>query len=238
MRAISTVCAAAGLLLSQVLAESIREINGNKYQSSFLYKNVTDVEGLVTAKGPKGFYLRATTPGEDDSTSDSIYVYSPGGAHEVSEGDKVTLSGKVIEYYKTGYVSVTQITGPTGLKVTAGIKDVEPVVIGAKGRQPPTEQFSSLDGGDILGLPNNSSQIHKENPELQPDKYGMDFWESLSGELVTLTGVHAISKPNQYGDTWAVGDWKATGRNARGGLTMRPKGSSPPKGERKKEVEE
>lgn len=226
MRAISTLCAAGGLLLSQVVAESISEINGNKYQSSFLYKNVSDVEGLVTAKGPKGFYLRSTSPDEDDTTSDSIYIYSPGGVHGVSEGDKVTLSGKVIEYYKTGYVSVTQITDPTGLKVSAGTKDVEPVVIGAKGRQPPTEQFSSLDGGDILGLPNNASQIHKENPELQPDKYGMDFWESLSGELVTLTGVRAISKPNQYGDTWAVGDWKATGRNARGGLTMRPKGNS------------
>jgi hypothetical protein len=42
----------------------------------------------------------------------------------------------------------------------------------------------------------------------------------LSGELVTVRKPTAITKPNNYRDTWVVGDWKVTGRNKRGGVTM------------------
>ncbi len=52
----------------------------------------------------------------------------------------------------------------------------------------------------------------------------MDFWESLSGELVTVQKPVAIAKPNSYGETWVVGNWPTTGKNARGGLTLSNKG--------------
>jgi predicted extracellular nuclease len=56
----------------------------------------------------------------------------------------------------------------------------------------------------------------------------MDFWESLSGELVTVRNARAISKPNQkFGDTWVVGDWRTTGDNARGGLTVTDRDGNP-----------
>lgn len=40
------------------------------------------------------------------------------------------------------------------------------------------------------------------------------------GELVTIKDAYAVSRPNQYGDVWVRGDWKVTGQNEQGGLTM------------------
>jgi hypothetical protein len=89
---------------------------------------------------------------------------------------------------------------------------------------PPTKAFSALDSGDTFAVPNNISLISVANPTLIPRNYGMDFWESLSGELVTVKSAHALTKPNDYGDTWVIGDWKVTGLNSRGGLTTVDKG--------------
>jgi hypothetical protein len=89
---------------------------------------------------------------------------------------------------------------------------------------PSSRWWWALDGGDVLGVPNNVSQISKANPVLQPGQYAMDFWESLSGELVKVSNVRAIAKPNSHGDTWVLGDWEVSGQNERGGLTMRDKG--------------
>ncbi|EAW09508.1 endonuclease/exonuclease/phosphatase family protein [Aspergillus clavatus NRRL 1] len=227
MKSILSVCAAA-LLLNPTLAVTIAQLNGNKYLSPYDGQTVSRIHGLVTAIGSTGFYLRSTTPDTDAATSGSIYVYSSTAAAKVSVGDIVSLSGKVTEYRSSSaYVYLTELSSPSALRVTSSGNPVTPVVVGKGGLMPPTEQFSSLDGGDVLGLPNDASQISNVNPVLQPSSFGMDFWESLSGELVTVTGLRAVGKPNSYGDTGVVGDWKTTGGNERGGLTMRAKDSNP-----------
>jgi hypothetical protein len=76
-------------------------------------------------------------------------------------------------------------------------------------------------------VPNNKSQISVANPTLEPKKYGLDFWESLTGELVTVKKARALTKPNQYGDTWVAGSWKVTGTNDRDGLTTTDKDANP-----------
>jgi len=48
----------------------------------------------------------------------------------------------------------------------------------------------------------------------------MDFWESLSGEYVTVRQPTVLDVPNEYGDVWVVGNWPVTGQNNRGGLTI------------------
>jgi hypothetical protein len=122
------------------------------------------------------------------------------------------------------YLFLTEISSPTGvIKLSSG-NTVTPLVIGKDTLSPPTEQYSGLDNGDIFGLPNNVSRISVTNPVLQPAKYGLDFWESLSGELVTIKAPVAVSRPNSFGDVWVVGDWAVTGRNAHGGVTMTDKG--------------
>ncbi|CBF82427.1 hypothetical protein AN9156.2 [Aspergillus nidulans FGSC A4] len=208
-------------------AVTISEINGNAFLSPFNGESVSGVEGLVTAIGGEGFFLRSTNPDSDDATSESIYVYGNSSVSKVSVGDIITLSGKVSEYRSSDdYLYLTEITSPSSIVVKSSGNEVTPVVIG-KDRSPPTEEYSSLDTGDVLAVPNNVSQISVDNPVLQPDKYGMDFWESLSGELVSLTGVTLITKPNQYGDVFVRGDWAVTGLNGHGGLTQTEKDSNP-----------
>ncbi|KAL4901707.1 hypothetical protein BDW74DRAFT_69109 [Aspergillus multicolor] len=208
-------------------AVTISEINGNAFLSPYEGDTVSGVEGLVTAIGEDGFYLRSTSPDSDDATSESIYVYGSSSVSKVSVGDIITLSGKVSEYRSSDdYLYLTELTSPSSIVVQSSGNEVTPVVIG-KDRSPPTEAYSSLDTGDVLAVPNNVSQISVDNPVLQPESYGMDFWESLSGELVSLTGLTIITKPNQYGDVFVRGDWAVTGLNGHGGLTQTADDSNP-----------
>ncbi|KAL2218455.1 endonuclease/exonuclease/phosphatase family protein [Thermoascus aurantiacus ATCC 26904] len=225
----TTLAFAVALCFQSSLAETISDINGDRFLSPYAGKTVTNVSGLVTAKGPSGFWLRSTTPDSDPRTSESIYVYGSSAVSSVAVGDIITLDGKVSEYRSSSaYVPLTEITSPSNIKVLSSGNAVEAVVIGENaGLSPPTEQFSSLDNGDVFGLPNNASLLSDENPVLQPSLYGMDFWESLSGELVTLVAPRAISKPNSYGDTWVIGQWNSTGENQRGGLTMSDRDANP-----------
>lgn len=143
-------------------------------------------------------------------------------------GDIISLSGSVSDYRAdAAQIPLTEITKPNNVHKISGGNKVVPLVIGKDTPSPPTEQYTSLDNGDIFQVPGNASQLSKANPVLKPEEFGLDFWESLVGELVTIEKPTAISKPNNFGDTWVVGDWEATGRNKRGGLTMLDKGRSP-----------
>lgn len=138
-------------LVSSISALTISRINGNKYLSPYAGETVSNIQGLVTAKGPSGFYLRSTTPDDDDATSESIYVYGSTAVSKVSVGDIISLSGKVSEYRSSAsYVYLTELTSPSAISVVSRGNAVVPVVVGKGGRAPPTEQFSVLDGGDVL----------------------------------------------------------------------------------------
>jgi hypothetical protein len=101
---------------------------------------------------------------------------------------------------------------------------ITPIVIGSLLKSPPTEQYTILDRGDVFGVPNNSSRLSVVNPILTPLLFRLDFWESLSGELVTVKTPMAVAKPSSYGDTWVIGSWRTTGKNDRGGLTSTDRG--------------
>ena len=90
---------AIAALASGVRAVSIAEINGNRFLSAYNGKTVTGVEGLVTAVGKDGLYLRSTSPDNDKATSEGLYVYLKNAAEqEVVVGDIITLSGTISEY--------------------------------------------------------------------------------------------------------------------------------------------
>ena len=219
-------CAALALTAC-ASAATISEINGVNFQSPLRNQNVSNVEGLVTAIGPNGIWIRSTTPDTDVRTSESIYVFNGAIRLNITKGDVIRLDGRVAEYRSSSaYIYLTQISNPSNVTVISRNNAVKPVVLGKAGTTPPTQDFSSLDNGDVLGFPNNVSQISVANPTLEPTKFGLDFWESLMGELVTVQKPRAVSRPNTYGDTWVVGSWKSTGRNDRGGVTMTDKGKS------------
>ncbi|THV64736.1 DNase I-like protein [Aureobasidium pullulans] len=220
--------AAAALAGQVVSAETIAQINGNKYLSPYNGKNVTNVNGLVTAKGPSGIWIRSTAPDSDERSSESVYVFDRNFGKNLTVGDVIQLNGTVTEYRSSkAYVYLTEIINPKLVQKISSGSAATPRVIGKDTLSPPNKAFSALDNGDVFGVPNNVSLISVSNPTLVPRNYGMDFWESLSGELVTVKSAHALTKPNNYGDTWVVGDWKVTGLNSRGGLTTVDKDANP-----------
>lgn len=209
-------------------AQSIAQINGNRFVSPIEGEAVTDVRGLVTAIGPRGFWLRSTTPDYDARTSESVYVFDRNVIGNVTVGDIITMDGDVFEYRRNDdELYLTEIVNAMNIEVESSGNEVQALLIGAKGRNPPTESFTYLDEGDIFGVPNNISLLTEVNPVLQPKQFGLDFWESLSGELVTVRMPRAISRPNSFGDTWVVGNWRTTGDNNRGGLTVTDMDANP-----------
>jgi hypothetical protein len=219
---------ATSLLAGGVSALTIGEINGNRFLSPYNGQNVTNVTGIVTAKGPSGIWIRSVEKGTDVQVSDAVYVYGSALAKNVSisTGDVIVLSGKVTEYRSTkDYLYLTEIISPVVSAILEHGMVVEPLVLGKDTLGPPTEQYTSLDNGDVFGIPNNQSLVSVANPVLEPTSYGLDFWESLSGQLVTIENPRVITKPNQYGDTWVVGSWATTGANDRDGLTLSSKGT-------------
>ncbi|UPX10273.1 uncharacterized protein EKO05_0000940 [Ascochyta rabiei] len=220
------IALAASLAVSS--ATTIAEINGNKFLSPLKDQTVSNVTGVITAKGPDGLWIRSTTPDRDERTSDSVYVFGRTFGANLTVGDAITIGGKVLEYRSNkDYIYLTEVSNPVLEKVVSKGNKVSPLVIGKDTGNPPTEQYSSLDGGDVFAVPNNKSQISVANPTLEPKKYGLDFWESLTGELVTVKKARALTKPNQYGDTWVAGSWKVTGTNDRDGLTTTDKDANP-----------
>ncbi|KAK0628757.1 Endonuclease/exonuclease/phosphatase-like protein [Bombardia bombarda] len=222
------LCWALAVLQPLAAAVTIAEINGNKYLSPLSGQSVTNVTGLVTAKGPSGFWIRSTTPDDSPLTSESVYVFSSTAGANLTVGDIISLNGRVAEYRSTNtYIYLTEISSPTSVTKISSGNTVKPLVIGVDTLPPPTSLFTSLDGGDIFSYPNAVANLSVVNPVLNPALYGLDFWESLSGELVTIKNPTALVRPNSYGDTWVIGDWPVTGRNAHGGLTMTSKDSNP-----------
>lgn len=130
----------------------------------------------------------------------------------VTAGDLISIDGNVTEYRTNNdYLYLTEVINPSNIRVVSSANEVRAVVlegktngiIGKKDLQPPREQYSRLDNGDVFAVPNEQSRISVVNPRLEPNKFGMDFWESLSGELVTVKGVTALGRQaNNFGDQW------------------------------------
>ncbi|KAL8916560.1 MAG: hypothetical protein Q9208_008431 [Pyrenodesmia sp. 3 TL-2023] len=229
---------AFGLILAPLAsAITVAEITGDKYLSPLSGATFTNLTGLVTAKGPNGLWIRSTQPDDDDRTSESVYVFNRTIGANLATGDVITLDGSVTEFRSSNaFLFLTEVTNPRNVQVVSKGNPVEPVVLGARTSgiigdrdlTPPTEQYSGLDNGDVFGVPNNVSRISEVNPQLEPAQYGMDFWESLSGELVAIQGVTALGRPaNRFGDQWVYGNWTVTGLNSRGGLTVSDRDSNP-----------
>lgn len=106
-----------------VSALTIAEINGNKFLSPYKDQSVTNVTGLVLAKGPSGIWIRSTEPDDDDATSEAVYVYGSSVGTNLTVGDIVTLDGKVAEYRYVACLCArppkcSQLTTLTGLPPT------------------------------------------------------------------------------------------------------------------------
>ncbi|KAK6824910.1 hypothetical protein PG987_012404 [Apiospora arundinis] len=62
-------------LVAGVSALTIGEINGNRFLSPYNGQDVSNVTGIVTAKGPDGLWVRSVRKGCDRRVSDAVYIY-------------------------------------------------------------------------------------------------------------------------------------------------------------------
>ncbi|KAJ7644169.1 DNase I-like protein [Roridomyces roridus] len=221
-RLIFSLLASSITLVSSTL---VTDINGFAYKSPLVGKTVNLTDALVTAKGSEGFYI-AGAAANDTRVSSGLLVFTTSATvlSKVAVGDIITLTGLVAEFRPSAdpdFLTLTELESPTNIVVVSTNNPVTPIVLG-RDRSPPTENFSALDVGPdgFLSVPNNQSQIDTVNATLLPESFGMDFWESLNGQLVTVLRPVAINFPNSFGEIWAIGDWPVTGQNSRGGLTI------------------
>ena len=166
---------AAVSLFTVISAQSIAEINGPRFLSPYDGQSV-NVSGLVTARYSDGFWIRSLEPDDDPRTSESIYIFGS-KLGNFTTGDLVSLSGTVQEYRSgNDYNYLTEISKPREITVLSRGHPTEPLEIGRDTPNPPTRDFSSLDVGGVLGVPNNVNRVSVANPELEPDRFGIDFW--------------------------------------------------------------
>ncbi|KAL4251813.1 Endonuclease/exonuclease/phosphatase domain-containing protein [Abortiporus biennis] len=216
---------AALALVHHSLAVSITDIQGPAWLSPLQGQSVQNLTGVVVAKGKSGFFLRGD-PSPDIRVSNGLNVFSSSTSvlSQVNVGDLISLSGKVSEFRSStapDNLFTTELQSPTNITVLSTNNTFSPIVIG-KDRSPPTQSLSALDVGKDgwLTVPNNQSQVDSANATLQPTKFGMDFWSSLEGQLVTIPNPVALDFENTFGEFWVHGDWTVTGKNGRGGLTL------------------
>ncbi|CAL1716443.1 unnamed protein product [Somion occarium] len=206
-------------------AVSIAEIQGPAFQSPLLGQVVRNATGIVTAKDRYGFWLQGE-PSSDPRISNGLRVYAPGLAHQTDVGHLLSLSGRVSEHRQNNRPNdlfLTELIAPFDLFIHSVDHPVIPLIIGREsGYAPPLAKASALDEGTEgwLSVPNNVTLLESVNATLQPDKYGLDFWESLEGNLVTIVNPTTSNFPDMFGSLWVYGDWDVNGRNERGGLTL------------------
>ncbi|MFD5465804.1 endonuclease/exonuclease/phosphatase family protein [Kitasatospora sp. NPDC127059] len=188
----------------------IHDIQGTTRLSPQAGKPVTGVPGIVTGVraygSSKGFWLQDPNPDADPATSEGIFVYT-GGNPTVKVGDSVLVSGKVTEYYPNysgGSQSVTELSGPAVTVLSAGHPLPAPVVVDTRdipGRYaPPAGPDGSIDA-----------------TRLNPEKYALDFYESLEGMLVQVKDVRVIQATDKYNELWVAAD-RQDQRSKRGGV--------------------
>lgn len=154
----------------------------------------------------------------------NIFTSSKTILASVNVGDLISLSGTVQEFRSSttpNNLFGTEISSLSNITVLSSNHTITPLILG-QDRSPPTQQLSALDKGPdgFLAVPNNQSLISVTNATLQPTKFGLDFWESLEGQLVTVRSPTVVDFENTFGEFWVYGDWPVTGKNARGGVTM------------------
>ncbi|MEU1418331.1 lamin tail domain-containing protein [Kitasatospora sp. NPDC005751] len=188
----------------------IHDIQGTTRLSSRTGKTVAGVPGIVTGVrgyGSKGFWIQDPDPDADPATSEGVFVYTGSANPTVKVGDSVLVTGKVTEYYPNfngGSQSLTQLSGPAVTVLSSG--NPLPAAVEVDTRNiPGTYTPQAPAGGTVESLP------------LQPEKYTLDFYESLEGMRVQVKDVRVIQATDKYNELWVAAD-KQDQKSRRGGV--------------------
>ena len=200
---------------------AIHDIQGAAHISPKNGQNVTNVQGIVTAKRLNGFYMQDPSPDADPATSEAIFVFTS-SAPTVNLGDLVGVNGRVSEFRPGGASSAnlttTELVSPSISVLSTGNTLPAPTVVGEGGRVPPSLVIEDDAGGDV-----------ETGGVFDPNSDGIDFYESLEGMLVQFNNAVAVGPTSSFGETPIVGDDGAHAelRTPRGGLLLRANDANP-----------
>ncbi|MEV8564088.1 endonuclease/exonuclease/phosphatase family protein [Streptomyces sp. NPDC051322] len=201
--AVVTAALAAGLLVGTSSASAtevrIHDIQGSTRISPLAGQPVAGVTGVVTGVrtyGSKGFWFQDPRPDADPATSEGVFVFT-GSTPTVTVGDAVSVSGTVSEYVpggaSSGNQSITEINKPAVTLTSSGNPIPAATVISSRsvpGTFAPAGDPAA--GGSINGLP------------LQPNKYALDYYESLEGMNVRIGTSRITGATDPYSELWVT----------------------------------
>ncbi|MDN6698594.1 MAG: chitobiase/beta-hexosaminidase C-terminal domain-containing protein, partial [Staphylococcus equorum] len=204
----------------------IHDIQGEGHVSPLQGAHVEKVEGIVTYKYDirGSHYFHMQTPDDkkdgDPKTSEGIVIYT-GKEEDVEIGDLINVSGDVSEYHIDGYdgkedddLPVTQINARDD---RGGVIDVVEKEVALPA---PIKITSSAIPGDIA--PEDFKL--EEASSLEPDKYSMDFWESIEGMRVEVAESTSTA-PQMHGDLYVVtDDYDPDNRTVNNGIRLTEEG--------------
>ena len=209
----------------------IHHLQGIRHRSELEGQRVTDVMGLVTAVSTssnlsQGFYMQDEFPDNDPRSSEGIFVFT-GSTNPsdlgVQAGTLVEVDGVVEEERPSANVdnlTTTRIRShdnpATQITVLGNSSTLNPTMIGRRGLLPPTKLISTF-----KGYVEDSAALNLSE--------GQDFYESLEGMLLKIKNPRVVSPSSRFGEVWVLADRGvgASGRNKRGGITIREKDSNP-----------
>ena len=218
-------------VIAPTVSTEIHQIQGASHTSPLVGHDVFRVEGVVTVVRPQSFYMTDPTPDANIATSDGILVFrgaTPGVA--VAVGDKVLVSGRVVEFRAGGASSdnltttelthANSATNPLRITVVSSDNVLPVTLVGNGGRVPPSEVIDN----DSVG-----GSVENAGGTFDPAQDGIDFWESLEGQYLRINNAVAVGPTNGFGEIPVVADRgsRAGPRSARGGVLVTPSDFNP-----------
>lgn len=205
-------------------ATRIHDLQGRAHRSLYDGREVSDITGVVTFIGKNHFFMQDRAPDDDELTSEALRVYTGQAIAVPAVGDRVSVAGKVTEYYpggkKSGNLPITGIEARAVKTLGTGAALPPFVLIGSAGRRPPTRV---IDNDSVNGEPENPAT------PFDPVEDGIDFYETLEGMLVEIKEALVVGPSNKYSEAWVVpGIAEDYGvKTPRGGILLQESDSNP-----------
>ncbi|MDQ1678611.1 MAG: uncharacterized protein QOC93_3755 [Actinomycetota bacterium] len=192
----------------------IHEIQGAAHRSPLAGRKVA-TSGVVTAVGPRGFWLQDPAPDDDPATSEGVYVFA-NGRPTVSRGDAVGVTATVLEYRPSDpNLSLTELSAPRVTSTATGAAVPAPVLVGPGGRVAPTPVRTDAPG-DV-----------ETSPVFDPTANALDFYESLEGMQVRVRDSVASGPTSSFGELPVLPGGAGSPRTVRGGVLYSYADSNP-----------
>ncbi len=198
---------------------TIAEVQGASHIAPLNGTNVSDVEGIVTARRTavgRGVWIQDSTPDANLATSDAVFVFL-NAAPVAQVGDLVRVSGTVSEFRPGGdpdNLTITQITSSneTVSILSSGNPLPAPTVLGLGGRIPPTQNIDDDGAGNV-----------ETGGSFDPENDAIDFYESVEGMILQVNDGAVVGATRSFGEITLIPDagaWATGLRTPLGGILL------------------